>query len=161
MPSFLSQLREAAVTIGGVSYALDDYPAPYIDHLRSLNDDDLAYIRANVEQDGHTPDTAPSDVFEISDVNRTLLNGRRSYVVSMGSVEQHHVESFDGDLLFDSDPNHPAGIGAAWCRVNLANSAWAIDIDGFQEGDDRAIVWFLFGQPDDLAAFRAAMGIAA
>lgn len=161
MTSFLSRLRETIVTIDGNSYALDDYPAPYIDHLRGLTDDDLVYILANIEEDGYTPDTAPSDVFEIADVNRTLLNGQRSYLISVGSVGQRHVESFDGDLLFDRDPNHPAGIGATWCRVNLTDSAWAIDIDGFQEGDDRVIVWFVFGQPDDLAAFRTAMGIAA
>lgn len=161
MTSLLAQLRDATVTIGGDDYALDDYPTRYIDYLRNLTDDDLVYIRANVEQDGYTPDTAPSDVFEISDVNRTLLSGKRSYVVSMGSVEQQYVESFDGALLFDGDLNHPAGIAAAWCRANLADSAWAIDIDGFEEGDERAVVWFVFSSPDELADCQAAMGAGA
>ena len=158
MSSFLSQLREASVVIDGVTYPLDHYPAPYIDYLRRLTDDDLVYIQADIEQDGYTPDTAPSDVFDLFAGGHTLIGGRRSPVISRGSVAQDFVESFDGELLFDRDPNHPAGRAAAWCRANLSDSAWAIDIDEFEEDGDRAIVWFVFTSPDDLAAMQAAVG---
>lgn len=158
MPSFLSQLRDASVVIDGVTYPLDDYPDPYINYLRRFNDDDIGYLKANVEEDQFTPDTAPSDVYDLSAGGHTLIGGHRSQTVYMGSVTHDFVESFDGELLFDRDPDHPAGRAAAWCRANLSSSVWAVDIDGFEEVGDRALVWFVFANPDDLAAMQAAVG---
>jgi hypothetical protein len=59
MPSFLSQLRESGVVIYGVTYPLDDFPSTYIDALRGRLGDNVSAIIAEIEELGHSPDTAP------------------------------------------------------------------------------------------------------
>lgn len=65
--SFLSQLRDASVTIDGVPYALDDYPTSFIDMLRGHLGDNISAIVAEIEELGFSADTAPEFVIMVAE----------------------------------------------------------------------------------------------